>query len=265
MCLILLAVQKHPKYKLILAANRDEFYERPSEPPHFWGDAPHLLAGRDLVAAGTWLGITRKGRIAAVTNYRDPANAKPNAPSRGKLVSDFLLGGLDSLSYLDLIRREKDFYNGFNLILGERDRIQWYSNRSDTVTPLLPGVHGLSNHFLNTPWPKVVRAKTLFEDLLHPGKNLSTESLFRLLKDQTMAADDRLPRTGVPLDWERLLSPIFITSPTYGTRSSSLVLIDKEDRVTFMDRTFNGHPEPVSTSEFEFVLEPTDRLRDRGT
>ncbi len=255
MCLILLAVQKHPTYKLILAANRDEYYERPSEPPHFWEDAPHLLAGRDLVAAGTWLGITRKGRIAAVTNYRDPANVKPDAPSRGKLVSDFLLRDLDSLSYLDLIRREKDRYNGFNLILGNRERISWYSNRSDKVTPLLPGVYGLSNHLLDTPWPKVLRAKALFEEIIRTGTQIPAEALFLLLKDHTIAPDDRLPLTGVPLEWERILSPIFITSPTYGTRSSSIVLIDKEDRITFMDRTFNSHPEPVSTAKFEFVLE----------
>jgi uncharacterized protein with NRDE domain len=255
MCLILLAVQKHPNYKLILAANRDEYYERPSEPPHFWEDAPHLLAGRDLVAAGTWLGITRKGRIAAVTNYRDPANIKPDAPSRGKLVSDFLLSDLDSLSYADLIRREKDRYNGFNLILGNRDRITWYSNRSDKVTPLLPGVYGLSNHLLDTPWPKVERAKSFFEESIGTGGQVSAESLFLLLKDHAVAPDDKLPSTGVPLEWERILSPIFITSPTYGTRSSTVILVDKEDHVTFLDRTFNGHSEPVSISEFEFVLE----------
>lgn len=263
MCLILLAIGKHPEYKLILAANRDEYYERPSEPPHFWQEAPHLLAGRDLVAAGTWLGITKRGRIAAVTNYRDPANVKPEAPSRGKLVSDFLLSDLDSISYLEPIRREKNRYNGFNLILGHRERITWYSNRSDRVAPLPPGVYGLSNHLLDTPWPKVVRAKALFEEILSNGKDLSIESFFRLLKDQTVAPDDALPRTGVPLEWERILSPIFITSPSYGTRSSTVLLIDKEDRVTLLDRTFNGSSEPVTTCEFRFVLEPTDRLRDR--
>jgi uncharacterized protein with NRDE domain len=257
MCLILLAIRKHPSYKLILAANRDEFYERPSEPPHFWKDAPSLLAGRDLVAAGTWLGITRKGRIAAVTNYRDPANMKPDAPSRGKLVSGFLLSDLDSASYLDRVREEKDFYNGFNLILGTWDQITWYSNRSEQVTPLLPGIYGLSNHLLDTPWPKIVRAKTLFTDLLYAGRQISPESLFLLLQDQTVPPDDTLPHTGVPLEWERILSPIFITSPAYGTRSSSLVLIDMEDRVIFMDRTFNGSSEPVTTCEFRFALEPT--------
>lgn len=255
MCLILLALQKHPNYKLILAANRDEYYERHSEPPHFWEDAPHLLAGRDLVAGGTWLGITRNGRIAAVTNYRDPASVKPNAPSRGKLVSDFLASDLDPLSYLDLIRPEKDRHNGFNLILGRLHRITWYSNRSDKVAPLSPGVYGLSNHLLDTPWPKVVRAKALFEEILSYGKDLSVESFFRLLKDQTVAPDDTLPRTGVPLEWERILSPIFITSPNYGTRSSTVILIDKEDRVTFMDRTFNGSSDSVTTCEFRFALE----------
>ncbi len=255
MCLILLAIGKHRKYKLILAANRDEYYERPSEPPHFWEEAPYLLAGRDRVALGTWLGITRKGRIAAVTNYRDPASVKPNAPSRGNLVNDFLESDLDSISYLDLIRREKDRYNGFNLILGNRDRIMWYSNRSDKVTPLLPGVYGLSNHLLDTPWPKVVRAKAMFEEILHASRQISAESLFLLLKDQTMATDDRLPGTGVPIEWERILSPIFITSPTYGTRSSTVLLLDKEDHVTFMDRTFNGSSEPVTTCEFRFALE----------
>jgi len=255
MCLILLAVDAHPDFKLLLAANRDEYYERPSQPPQFWQNAPHVLAGRDLVAEGTWLGITRSGRIAAVTNYRDPASVKPNAPSRGKLVSGFLLSDLDSGSYLDLIRRKKDLYNGFNLVLGRRDRITWYSNRSDRTTPLTPGVYGLSNRFLDTPWPKVVRAKALFEKALHAAKQISTEALFLLLRDQTVASDETLPSTGVPIEWERILSPIFITSPTYGTRSSTLILIDRDDHVTFLDRTFNGSPEPVSICEFRFTLE----------
>jgi len=255
MCLILLAVRKHPRYKLILAANRDEYYDRPSEPPHFWEDAPHVLAGRDLVAGGTWLGITTKGRIAAVTNYRDPASVKANAPSRGNLVRRFLAGDLDASSYLEALRPEKDRYNGFNLVLGDRDRLTWYSNRSDRVTPLQPGVYGLSNRLLDTPWPKVVRAKAMFEETIAHGKEIDLQSVFGLLKDQTQAPDESLPGTGVPLEWERILSPIFITSPTYGTRSSTLLLIDKDDHVTFADRTFNSRPEPVSTAKFEFELD----------
>lgn len=256
MCLILLAVRSHPDYKLVLAANRDEYYERPSEGPRFWEDLPRLLAGRDLVAGGTWLGITKSGRIAAVTNYRDPSRVKPNAPSRGNLVRGFLAGDLDPPSYAEALRREKDRYNGFNVILGERDRIVWYSNRSDKPVSLRPGVYGLSNHLLDTPWPKIVRAKALFEKSISEGKDVVPEHVFRALEDRTPAPDDRLPRTGVPIEWERLLSPIFITSPTYGTRSSTVILIDRDDHVIFMDRTFNGHPEPVSTAKFEFDLEP---------
>jgi uncharacterized protein with NRDE domain len=255
MCLILLAVHKHPGYKVVLAANRDEYYERPSEPPHFWKDAPYLLGGRDLVAGGTWLGITTRGRIAAVTNYRDPASVKANAPSRGSLVSGFLEGDLDASSYLEALRREKDRYNGFNLILGDRDRISWYSNRSDRVTPLPTGIYGLSNRLLDTPWPKIVRAKAMFREAVTRGRDIDLESVFGLLKDQTQAPDDRLPSTGVPLEWERILSPIFITSATYGTRSSTVILIDKNDHVTFVDRTFNSRPEPASGATFEFDLD----------
>jgi uncharacterized protein with NRDE domain len=254
MCLILLAVRKHPRYKLILVANRDEYYDRPSEPPRFWEDSPDLLAGRDLIAGGTWQGITRKGRIAAVTNYRDPSNMKQNATSRGRLVKEFLLSHDDPSVYLEQIRKAKDQYNGFNLIVGNREDLYWYSNRKDEVRALESGVYGVSNRFLDTPWPKIIRAKASFQEALRKN-NLSPSALFRLLQDRMIAPDDLLPETGVGLEWERILSPIFIASPTYGTRSSTLVLLDTEDRVTFMDRTFNSHPEPISTAEFEFVLE----------
>jgi uncharacterized protein with NRDE domain len=255
MCLILLAVGKHPDFKLILAANRDEYYDRPSRPSHFWKDAPDLLAGRDLIAGGTWLGITRKGRIAAITNYRDPASMKPKAPSRGKLVSDFLAGTVEPTAYMDRIRLEKERYNGFNIVLGSTDLLYWYSNRTDRVVPLFQGVYGLSNSLLDTPWPKVTRAKSLFEEILHAGTKPSQEAMFHLLEDQTTAPDDMLPQTGVDLAWERILSPIFIASPTYGTRSSTIILIDNEGRVTFLEKTFNAHPEPISISSFEFILE----------
>jgi uncharacterized protein with NRDE domain len=258
MCLILLAIRKHPKYKLVLLANRDEYYERPSEVSQFWEEVPHLLAGRDLIAGGTWLGITRNGRIAAITNYRDPSSVKAKAPSRGNLVSLFLSRAMEPNAYVDLIRNERDRYNGFNLILGKTDLLYWYSNRTDRIVPLFQGVYGLSNHLLNTPWPKVARAKRLFEEILHGRTSPSTEALFHLLQDKKRPPDNRLPRTGVPLEWERILSPIFITSPTYGTRSSTIILIDNEDYVTFVERTFNGRPKPVSTCEFEFVLESTD-------
>jgi uncharacterized protein with NRDE domain len=255
MCLILLATQKHPDYKLILAANRDEYYDRASESARFWEGAPDVLAGRDLVGNGTWLGITKSGRIAAVTNYRDPANVKAKAPSRGKLAGDFLSNTVELEEYLKGIRAEKDRYNGFNLLLGNGEALYWYSNRTDQIVPLSQGVYGLSNHLLDTPWPKVERAKNLFRAILRPGVKLSPEALFELLHDPTKAPDDRLPRTGVPLEWERILSPIFIASPTYGTRASTIVLIDRENHVTFLEKTFNAGPEPISAVQFEFDLQ----------
>jgi uncharacterized protein with NRDE domain len=255
MCLILLAIRKHRDYKLIVAANRDEYYERPSSPPHFWEDAPHVLAGRDLVAGGTWLGITRQGRFAALTNYRDPSSRNPEAPSRGTLVSRFLSRPRAPVAFLDLARKEKDRYNGFNLILGTPQRLFWYSNRADKAVPLSQGIYGLSNHHLDTPWPKVTKAKSLFKAVLHEQSRPPSEALFRLLHDQSRPPDNDLPHTGVSLEWERILSPIFITSPTYGTRSSTIILIDHGNRVTFLDKTFGSDSEPISAAQFEFDLE----------
>jgi len=254
-CLILFAVGSHPIYKLVIAANRDEFYERPSAPASFWPDAPHLFAGRDLRAGGTWLGVTRKGRIAAITNYRDPASMKMNAPSRGELVTNYLLGDESPLEYLnDLEGRGKE-YNGFNLIVGTEDVLCWYSNRGDGVYPIAPGVHGLSNHLLDTPWPKVSRGKEALARLLSEGRELSPEALFQILLDRSIAPDEKLPDTGVGTQMERLLSPLFITISDYGTRSSSVVLVDRQDRVTFVERTYDPGPERGITRTCEFSIE----------
>ncbi len=255
MCLILLALQKHPFYKLIVAANRDEYYDRPSASPTFWNEAPAVLAGRDLKGGGTWLGITRKGRIAAVTNYRDPASVKINAPSRGLLVKEFLLSQENPVEYLRRIHREREKYNGFNIVLGQRDELFWYSNRCGEIPKLSPGVYGISNRLLDTPWAKIIKSKQRMNELLTNHQDTLPENLFQLLHDRTPASDDMLPDTGVGITWERLLSPIFIASPTYGTRSSTLIFIDRNDRVDFMDRAFDGHTEPVST-RFQFTLEP---------
>jgi uncharacterized protein with NRDE domain len=255
MCLILLALKHHPSYKLILAANRDEYYDRPSAPPAFWEDAPHVLAGKDLRGGGTWLGITKSGRIAAVTNYRDPSSHKTQTPSRGWLVRDYLLGTDDPVPYLERLRREGSMYNGFNLIVGNEEELYWYSNRGEKIISLTPGLHGISNRLLDTPWPKVVRGKEGLAHLLENHDGPSASKLFDLLGDRTPAPDGTLPDTGVGRDWERVLSSIYITSPTYGTRSSTLILIDRNNRVTFMDRTFNAHPKPVVSVQILFTLE----------
>ena len=254
MCLILLALQQHPSYKLILAANRDEYYDRPSAPPAFWNEAPGLLAGRDLRSGGTWLGITKKGRIAAITNYRDPASTKRNAPSRGWLVRDFLVGSEGTMEYLGKVRQNGGKFNGFNLLVGVRDELCWYSNRSGEIAKLSRGLHGISNRLLDTPWPKVIRGTQGISQILGKDVEISTEILFDLLQDRTQASEEILPDTGVGIEWERILSPVFIVSPTYGTRSSTLILIDKKDQVTFIDRTFNSHRQPIS-SKFTFTIE----------
>jgi uncharacterized protein with NRDE domain len=255
MCLLLLALDAHPSFKLVLAANRDEFYDRPTAPPSFWEDAPLLLAGRDLAGGGTWLGITRQGRIAATTNYRDPSSFKKVAPSRGKLVTDFLLGKDSPSDYLKAIRREAGRYNGFNLLVGEKNRLLWTSNRSDQIVRLSPGIHGISNRLLNTSWPKIIRGKELLASALQVHPSPSSDFLFNLLRDRHQPADETLPSTGVRLEWERVLAPIFIESPDYGTRSSTLLFIDRSDHVLFMDRTFDPGADRYKERKFEFDLQ----------
>jgi uncharacterized protein with NRDE domain len=255
MCLILLAIQSHPDYKLVIAANRDEFYDRPTAPAAFWDSEPGLLAGRDLRAGGTWLGITTKGRIAAITNYRDPSSIKSNAPSRGSLVTGFLSGQQTPVDYLEGLKKEAREYNGFNLIVGEKNSLYWYSNRGEGVRSLVAGIYGISNRLLDTPWPKVSRGKKMISTTLHEEKGLSPDALFSMLADRSIPDDKKLPHTGVGLDWERTLSPIFITSPDYGTRSSTLIFIDLNDRVTFIEKTFNASPDHSTTVKHEFRIQ----------
>jgi uncharacterized protein with NRDE domain len=256
MCLLVFAFKAHPSYKLILAANRDEFYERPTAPAEFWDDAPNLLAGKDLKAGGTWLGITTCGKIAAITNYRDPASIKENAPSRGKIVSNYLLGSQNPDEYLESLFNKADHHNGFNLILGDHNDLYWYSNRSEGHRRLSAGIHGLSNHLIDTPWPKISSSKKALEDLLSNEENPSPEALFRVLADRTTPDDSRLPSTGVGIEWERILSPIFIVSSNYGTRSSTLLFIDRHDHVSFYERTFNPPDDQFSDSNHAFEIEP---------
>ncbi|MEA2039778.1 MAG: NRDE family protein [Thermodesulfobacteriota bacterium] len=254
MCLILLAIESHPVYKLIFAANRDEFYDRPTSQAAFWDESPGLLAGRDLRAGGTWLGITTSGKIAAITNYRDPASLKAHAPSRGKLVSDFLSGRASAPEYLEMLAQKGDEYNGFNLIIGEMNDLYWYSNRGKGWSNLAPQIYGLSNHLLDSPWPKVTTGKDGLRDLLSTQEKLSPEAIFGILSDRSAPDDNRLPDTGVGLELERMLSPLFITSPDYGTRSSTILLVDRNDRAMFIERTFNSTPDHPTTIDYQFRI-----------
>ncbi len=253
MCLILFAWKMHAAYPLVLAANRDEFYERPSAPAAFWADTPDILAGRDLKAGGTWLGITRDGRLAAITNYRDPASLKDGAPSRGELVSDYLRSRESPEGCVKRLAPRAGGYNGFSLLIGDRSALFYYSNRGESVR-LTPGIHGMSNHLLDTPWPKVDWGKQALERLLAGDQHPSPEALLDLLASRSRPTDDRLPDTGVGLEWERVLSPLFIESPAYGTRCSTVVLIDRQGAVTFVERVFNGGSEPWLTSRFDFRI-----------
>jgi uncharacterized protein with NRDE domain len=250
MCLILVAIDAHPKYKLVIAANRDEFYDRPTAPAAFWPDAPQLLAGRDLREGGTWIGVTRAGRIAAVTNYRDPESNKANAPSRGKLVSDFLLGQGHPFQYLEQLSRDANRYSGFNLLVGQRGEVYWYSNHGQEIRKLSPGIHGLSNHLLDTPWPKVKKGSEALGRVL-AAEDPSADELFQLLIDHTTAPDECLPDTGVGLELERMLSPIFISSPGYGTRSSTVIMMDHSGTIAFTERSFGARRE---WSDARFVI-----------
>jgi len=254
MCLILFAYNVHPSYQLVLAANRDEFFERPSASADFWGDRRQVIAGLDLTGGGTWIGVNKKGRFAAITNYRDPVSWKNNAPSRGGLVSAYLCGNQSTDEYLDKISRQAQLYNGYNLILGDRCEIFAYSNRGEKQK-LNSGIYGLSNHLLNTPWPKVSRGKKLLKAALDKKGAELEEALFALLADRKIPADNKLPKTGVGLEWERVLSAIFIASPDYGTRSSTILLIGKNGRVKFVEKVYDGKPQEWVTSSFSFIMD----------
>jgi uncharacterized protein with NRDE domain len=251
MCLIIFAFQTHPRYKLILAANRDEYYCRPTAPAGWWKEARFLLAGKDLEARGTWMGITKKGKLAALTNYRGNEPHKKNAPSRGALVSQYLLSNISGREYLEELMAKSDQYNGFNLILGDMDNLCYYSNWQEKIFQVPPGVHGLSNDSLDTPWTKVVKGKQKLEQQVLSQPEISLEAIFSFLEDTEMAPDHQLPDTGIDIGYERVLSSIFIKSPAYGTRSSTVLLVDKDNRVTFAERCFV----PPSEREYRFRIQ----------
>jgi uncharacterized protein with NRDE domain len=253
MCLIFLSINNHPTYKLIVAANRDEFYKRKTAPVQFWVDQPNLLAGRDLEANGTWMGMNKQGKICMVTNYRDLKNINPNAPSRGQLVSDFLINDVHAANYLKSTSEKGKAYNGFNLIAGTPDSLFYYSNYQEGVHQLETGLHGLSNHLLNTPWPKVRKGKEKIQAIL-ANKNIEVNTLFEFLYDDERASDEQLPDTGVGLERERALSSMFIKSPGYGSRCSTVVLVDRDDRAEYTERVYNLDTFTYTTRSFAFNI-----------
>jgi len=258
MCLIIFAYNHHPDFRLILAANRDEFYDRPAAPLRDWKDHPHVLAGRDLESMGTWMGVSRWGRFAAITNYREPGNQILDAPSRGGLVSDYLTGTLPPAEYLEDLRRKAGQYNGFNLLVGDTQGLFYFSNRNKGVRRLEAGVYGLSNRLLDTPWPKVRQGKERLSALIGQGRKLPREGLFDFMQSQERPPDHQLPDTGVGIELERILAPIFITSPHYGTRCSTLLTQNRSDHVRITEYTWApARPQPTLLEEasFDFAIE----------
>ena len=233
MCLILVAWQVHPDYPLVVAANRDEFHARPAAPAARWTEAGHVLAGRDLEAGGTWLGVTENGRFAAVTNVREPGAPK-GAVSRGHLTRDFLMGAMPPGDFAASL--SDTAYSGFNLLVADAETLCYRSNRDGSARELPPGIYGVSNHLLDTPWPKLATAKARFSVAL--ASLPERESFFDLLADDEIVPDECLPATGVPLEWERRLSAVFVRSPGYGTRASTLLLRRADGSGILIERSF---------------------------
>lgn len=251
MCLIVFAYRVHPVYKLLVAANRDEFYGRPTAPAHYWEDRPDILAGRDLEKMGTWMGITTSGRFAALTNYRDPKEVTEGKRSRGELVADALKHKGNIKDYMQSLVKKKDLYPGYNLLVGDRTELYYYSNKGQELQKVEPGIYGVSNHLLNTEWPKVQKGKEGMSKIINGEQVELVERLLSVLQNADQAPDELLPHTGVSLEWERMLSPLFIKSGNYGTRSSTVMLMsDKE--IQYVERVFTK--DGISEQQYKIEL-----------
>lgn len=264
MCLILFAYHYHRDYPLVLAANRDEFHTRPTSPLAVHGPAKQLLCGRDLEGGGTWLAAAQSGRIAALTNYRELERHAPGAPSRGMLVMNTALAPEPLDAHLQSLCACAADYAGFNLIAGDDTGLYYFTNRGAAPQKLAPGLYGLSNHLLDTAWPKVKRGKKAFGHTLEHPAGPDPQALFGLLRDDSLPPEGLLPDTGVGPAWERILAPVFIQSPIYGTRTSSIILLDKNGVLRFFERTHavEGFVEREETRECSMQVKPwpaTDR------
>lgn len=254
MCLILLARDVRPDAPLVLAANRDEYFSRPTRPAHYWEDAPAVLGGRDLKAGGSWLGVDTAGRLAAVTNYREPPQPVARVESRGRLVSDYLTQSRQPAAYLEDVQRRRHRFDAFNLLVGRGTDLHVYSSRGAAPLPLAAGIHAVSNGDLDSPWPKMARGRRALGDILAAEAAPDCEALFALLADTTPAAAAELPDTGVDRDTEKRLSPMFVRMDGYGTRSSSALILHADGRIVFAERNYDEHGAVTGTGRFEFTV-----------
>lgn len=251
MCLIVLAWHARADLPLVVAANRDEWRERPTEPAHWWPDRPGIYAGRDLQAGGTWMGVTRGGRFAAITNFRDPSDRRTDVRSRGEIVGEYLAGNETAETFITGLRSRARLYNGFNLICGDVAELWYFGSRDGLARRIPVGVHALSNHLLDEPWPKVVRARTAMDAALADEDPLPR--LLAAMHEREGAPDEHLPRTGVSLEWERRLAPALILGADYGTRSTTVASFTGDGGVRVEEHTLDaqGHVSQQRAERFQ--------------
>ena len=258
MCLWLLAYEASSDFPLVLAGNRDEFFKRRSRPAYFWPEYRlDILAGQDFSGRGTWMGVTKKKRLALVTNIRDPKALKEKATSRGLLPLEFLATEIAPQAFFEGLLARVENYNPFNMLAGGTDGLFCLSSQAGKIEAITPGIHGLSNASLDTPWPKVFKGRAAMPGLLKglkAGKEPDPEPFFHLLADTAPAQDSKLPNTGVGLEWERALSSLFVSTPDYGTRCSTVYIADSSGRAWFFERTFgpNGPDDIELSLRFSF-------------
>jgi uncharacterized protein with NRDE domain len=254
MCLLLVSFQPDSEYPWVVASNRDEFLNRPTLAAHFWSDHPQILGGRDAKENGTWLAVTKSGKFAALTNYRDPTRHAGGKKSRGWVVNDCLLARDPTERFLAKLMMRADEYNDFNLMVGTSRELFFYSNPHRSAQNLPPGVYGVSNQDLDSPWPKLNEAKYRFEKALTEPDDQTAERIFEILTNASRYEDSLLPDTGIGLEWERRLSSIFIPGPDYGTRSSTVISMAKSGRIRFEERTYEGDSSKFQAIRHEFDI-----------
>ena len=236
MCVLLFSWKQHPKYPFVMASNRDEHYERPTKALHFWEDYPDVLAGRDLQAGGSWMGFSKKHRFAAITNYRNGLH-KGTTLSRGNLVKDFLVSDKDPAVFFESMQNTFEEYNGFNFLFGVRSSLYYCNNEDKKLVEIAPGLYGISNAVLDTPWFKIELGKAKLKGIL-AQEEIVADNIFEMLQDTTQAPDDLLPKTGISMEREKLLSSLFIKSNNYGTCSSALITVDTKKTIHFTEKEY---------------------------
>ncbi|MBC8046286.1 MAG: NRDE family protein [Fimbriimonadaceae bacterium] len=250
MCLINFAFQYHPKYKFILVGNRDEFYNRPTKELHWWEDHPDILAGRDLKDGGTWMGMSRDGKIAVLTNYRDLKNIKNDAPSRGIILNKYLSGEIPLDEFHIFLKTQGRFYNGFSLLYGTTSEFYYFANKDERWQMIMPGIYGLSNAFLDTAWTKLVQSKKMFTELIETDI-IDEQRLINMMHNTGYAEDNSLPLTGIPLELEKKLSAMFIETENYGSRLTTFISIDKKDIVVYHEKSYHPPGDAVYTFQIQ--------------